>query len=63
VLPEPLQPKQLYHLCNWPSLGQIQVLQGSLRSKPQWMTKEVEIKPQLKLRGRVPKEEDPKPSH
>ena len=36
VLPEPLQPKQLYHLCTWPSLGQTQVLQGSLRSKPQW---------------------------
>ena len=38
VLPEPLQPKQLHHLHTWPSLGQTQVLQGSLRSKPQWTT-------------------------
>ena len=38
VLPEPLQPKQLHHLHTWPSQGQTQVLQGSLRSKPQWMT-------------------------
>ena len=37
VLPEPLQPKQLHHLHTWPSQGQTQVLQGSLRSKPQWM--------------------------
>ena len=35
VLPEPLKPKQPYHLHTWPS--QTQVLQGSLRSKPQWM--------------------------
>ena len=38
VLPEPLQPNQLHHLHTWPSLGQTQVLQGSLRSKPQWTT-------------------------
>ena len=38
VLPEPLRPKQLHHLHTWPSQGQTQVLQGSLRSKPQWMT-------------------------
>ena len=37
-LPEPLQPNQLHHLHTWPSQGQTQVLQGSLRSKPQWMT-------------------------
>jgi len=66
VLPEPLRPKQLHHLHTWPSLGQIQVLQGSLRSEqtpvddPQ---AEVEIKPQLKPTGSVTKEEDPKPSH
>ena len=36
ALPELLQPKQLQHLHSWPSLGQTQVLQGSLRSKPQW---------------------------
>ena len=35
VLPEPLQPKKLYHLHTWPSQGQTQALQGSLRSKPQ----------------------------
>ena len=38
VLPEPLQPKQLHHLHTWPSLRQTQVLPGSLRSKPEWMT-------------------------
>ena len=38
VLPEPLQPKQLHHFHTWPSQGQTQVLQGSLRSKPQWTT-------------------------
>ena len=37
VLPVPLQPKQLHHLHTWPSLGQTQVLQGRLRSKPPWM--------------------------
>ena len=36
MLPEPLCPKQLHHLCTWPSLGQTQVLQDSLRNKPQW---------------------------
>ena len=66
MLPELLQPKQLHHLHTWPLLGQIQVLQGSLRSKPQWMDDphaEVEIKSQLKLKGSVVKKEDPKPSH
>ena len=38
VLPEPLRPKQLHHLHTWPSQGQTQVLQGRLRSKPQWTT-------------------------
>ena len=38
VLPEPLRPKQPHHLHTWPSMKQTQVLQGSLRSKPQWMT-------------------------
>ena len=32
------RPKQLHHLHTWPSQGQTQVLQGSLRSKLQWMT-------------------------
>ena len=64
VLPEPMQPKQQNHFHTWPSLGQTQVRQGSLRSKPQWTSHaEVEIKPQLKPRGSVAKEEDPKPSH
>ena len=35
MLPEPLQPKQQHHLHTWHSLGQTQVLRGSLRSKPQ----------------------------
>ena len=38
VLPEPIRPKKLHHLHTWPSQGQTQVLQSSLRSKPQWMT-------------------------
>ena len=38
VLPEPLGPKQLQRLHTCPSLGQTQVLQGRLRSKPQWTT-------------------------
>ena len=49
----------------WPSQGQTQALQGSLRSKTPVDNPhvEVEIKPQLKPRGSVAKEEDPKPSH
>ena len=43
--------------------GETQVLQGSLRSIPHWTTHIVEIKPQLKPRDTVSKEEDPKPSH
>ena len=38
LLPEPLKPKQLHHFHNWTSQGQTQVLQGSLRNKPQWTT-------------------------
>ena len=38
VLPEPLRPTQLHHLCSWASQGQTQVLQGSFRSKQQWTT-------------------------
>ena len=38
VLSEPLRPKQLHHLHTWPSQGQTQALQGSLRSKRQWVT-------------------------
>ena len=38
VLPGPQQPMQLHHLHTWHSLGKTQVLQGSLKNKPQWMT-------------------------
>ena len=38
VLPKSLLPKLLHHLHTWPSQGQTQVLQGSLRSKPQETT-------------------------
>jgi len=38
VLPESLGPKHLHHLHTWPSQGQTQAFQGSLRSKPQWTT-------------------------
>ena len=34
----PCDPSSCNHLCTWPSLGQTQVLQGSLRSRPQWTT-------------------------
>ena len=37
-LPEPLWSKQLHRLLTWPSLGQTQGLQGSLRSKLLGMT-------------------------
>ena len=65
VLPDPLRPKQPYRFHTWPSQGQTQVLQGSLRSQISVDNphSEVEIKPQLKSRGSVAKEEDPKPSH
>ena len=65
MLPESLQSKQLHHLHTWPSQGQTQVFQSS----PQEQSSvddphaEVEIKPQLKPRGSVAKEENPKPSH
>ena len=32
VLPEPLRPKQLHHFHTWPSQGQTQALQASLRN-------------------------------
>ena len=38
VLPKTLQLKQLHHLHTWPSLGHTKVLQGSFKSKPQWIT-------------------------
>ena len=63
VLPEPLGPKQLHRLHTWPSQGQTQVLQGSKQIPVDDPHAEVEIKPQLKPRGSVAKEEDPKPSH
>ena len=46
VLLEPLIPKQLHHLHTWPSQGQTQVLQGSLRNYPAVddLYPEVEIK-------------------
>ena len=65
MLPEPLQPKQLHYLHNWPLLGQNPNPPG----QPQEQTlvddphAEVAIKPQLKHKGSVAKEEDPKPSH
>ena len=64
VLPEPLQPKQLHHLHTWPSQGQTQVLQGSLRSKPS--ARPIcrgGYKTTIETRGSVAKEEDLKPSH
>ena len=65
LLPEPLRTKQLHHFHIWPSQRQTQALQGSLRSQTPVDDPhvEVEIKPQLKHRGSVAKEEDPKPSH
>ena len=37
--------KQLHHLRSWPSLGQTQVLQGSLRNKP------TQVEPALERSG------------
>ena len=54
VLPEPLRPKQLYHLHTWPSQEQTPVDDPHAGA---------EIKTQLRPRGSVIKEEDPKPSH
>ena len=54
MLPEPLQPKQLHLLHTWLSQEQTP-LDGPHA--------EVEIKPQLKPRGSVTKEEDLKSSH
>ena len=51
VLPESLLPKQLHHLHTWPSQGQTQVLQGSLRSKPQWMTNIQENETTIETQG------------
>ena len=65
MLPEPLQPKQLYHLHTGPSQEQTQVPPGQAQEQTPVHDPhaEVEIKPQLKPRGSVAKEEDPKPSH
>jgi len=64
VLPEPLRPKQLHHLHPWPSQGKPKspraASEDTAVDDPH---AEVEIKPQLKPRGSVAKEEDPKPSH
>ena len=38
MLQEALKPKQLHHLHTWPSQGQTHLLQGRLKSKPQWKT-------------------------
>ena len=60
VLPESLWSKQLHHLHTWPSQGANPTLSG----QPQEQTQldhpyaEMEIKPQLKPRGSVAKEED-----
>ena len=62
MLPEPLRPKQLLHLHTEHSLR----ADPSPPGQPQERTPvddphaEVEIKPQLKPRGSVAKEEDPK---
>jgi len=58
VLPETLWLKQLHHLHTWPSQGQPQ--EQTPVDNPH---AKVEIKPQLKPRGSVAKEEDTKPSH
>jgi len=64
MLPELLQPKQLHHLHTWPSRAN-----PSPPGQPQELTPvndphvPVDIKPQLKPRGSVAKEEDPKLSH
>ena len=64
VLSELLRPKELHHLHTWPSQEQTEVFQAASGANPvDDPHVEVEIKPQLKPRGSVAKEEDPKPSH
>ena len=64
VLSELLRPKELHHLHTWPSQEQTEVFQAASGANPvDDPHVEVEIKPQLKPRGSVAKEEDSKPSH
>jgi len=60
VLPEPLRPKQLHHLTGANPTPPGQPQEQTPVDDPH---AEVEIKPHLKPRGSVAKEEDPKPSH
>ena len=54
-----------HHLHTWPSQGANPTLSGQLQEQTSVDNPhaEMEIKPQLKPRGSVAKEEDPKPSH
>ena len=59
-----LQPKQLHHLHAWPHRGRPKSSRAASGANPSGRPHtEVEIKAQLKPRGSVAKEEDPKPSH
>ena len=62
--PDPLRPNQLYDLRTSPHRGKHKSSREVTGANPVYdLHEEVEIKPQLKSRGSVAKEEDPKPSH
>ena len=64
VLPEPLRPKQRHHLRTWPHRADPSPPEKSQEQTPvDDPHAEVEIKPELKPKGSVAKEEDPKASH
>ena len=60
LLPEALRPKQLHHLHTWPSPHPRLPRQPLEQTPVDDPHVEVEIKPQLKPRGSVAEEEDPK---
>ena len=64
MVSEPLRPKQLHLLHTWPHRGKPKPSRAASGANPSGRPHaEVEIKPQLKPKGNVTKEENPKPSH
>ena len=64
LLPEPQQPKQLHHLHTWLHRGKPKASRAASEQTPvDDPHAEVDIKSQVKPRGGVAEDEDPKPSH
>ena len=55
--------KKILHLCMQGHFGSVQLCDPVDCALPGFSVRGVEIKPQLKPRGSVAKEDDPKPSH